>query len=93
MLDFHLESDADCTVAAIPVPVRKRGPLGSSGSMSWRILSFKAKPEVPREIPGRPGFALASMGNYIFNTRVSSMSFCVMPKASSARTTSGATSA
>ena len=21
MLDFHLESDADCTVAAIPVPV------------------------------------------------------------------------
>jgi glucose-1-phosphate adenylyltransferase len=31
-------------------------------------VSFTEKPPQPREMPGRPGFALASMGNYIFTT-------------------------
>lgn len=71
MLDFHLEMEADCTVAAIPVPVQDARAFGViEVDTDWRILSFTEKPEVPREIPGRPGWALASMGNYIFNTRV-----------------------
>jgi glucose-1-phosphate adenylyltransferase len=71
MLDFHLEADADCSVAAIPVPVAEARAFGIiEVDENWRILSFSEKPEVPREIPGRPGWALASMGNYIFNTRV-----------------------
>jgi glucose-1-phosphate adenylyltransferase len=36
----------------------------------WKVLSFEEKPAQPREIPGRPGWALASMGNYIFTTGV-----------------------
>jgi glucose-1-phosphate adenylyltransferase len=71
MLDFHLETEADATVAAIPVPVSEARAFGViEVDADWRILSFSEKPEVPREIPGRPGWALASMGNYIFNTRV-----------------------
>jgi glucose-1-phosphate adenylyltransferase len=68
MLDFHLETGAECTVAAIPVPVAEARAFGViQVDSSWRILSFSEKPEVPAEIPGRPGWALASMGNYIFD--------------------------
>lgn len=71
MLTFHLEVGAECTVAAIPVPVAEASAFGIiEVDPSWRILSFTEKPAIPREIPGRPGWALASMGNYIFNTRV-----------------------
>jgi glucose-1-phosphate adenylyltransferase len=33
-----------------------------------RIIGFDEKPAKPNEIPGRPGYCLASMGNYVFNT-------------------------
>ncbi|HNI59645.1 MAG TPA: glucose-1-phosphate adenylyltransferase [Pseudomonadota bacterium] len=70
MLDFHRDNSADCTVACIPVPVEQAKSFGIiEVDASWRILSFTEKPDCPREIPGRPGWALASMGNYIFNTR------------------------
>lgn len=71
MLDFHLEVGAECTVAAIPVPVDLARSFGVIEIDSdWRILSFTEKVENPPQIPGRPGWALASMGNYIFNTRL-----------------------
>jgi glucose-1-phosphate adenylyltransferase len=71
MLDFHLETGAECTVAAIPVPVELARSFGVIEiDTSWRIVSFTEKSENPPEIPGRPGWALASMGNYIFNTRL-----------------------
>ena len=35
-----------------------------------RVTGFEEKPREPREIPGAPGFALASMGNYIFRPKV-----------------------
>ena len=71
MLDFHLEVGAECTVAAIPVPVELARSFGViEVDSSWRIISFTEKVENPPEIPGRPGWALASMGNYIFNTRL-----------------------
>jgi glucose-1-phosphate adenylyltransferase len=35
-----------------------------------RVLAFAEKPPVPKEMPGRPGFALCSMGNYVFDSRV-----------------------
>jgi glucose-1-phosphate adenylyltransferase len=69
MLDWHLDREADVTVAAIPVPVAEARAFGVLNvSSDGEILSFDEKPAAPREIPGRPGWALASMGNYIFGT-------------------------
>jgi glucose-1-phosphate adenylyltransferase len=70
MLDFHLDREADVTVAAIPVPVAEARAFGVLNvSADGEILSFDEKPEHPREIPGQPGWALASMGNYLFGTQ------------------------
>jgi glucose-1-phosphate adenylyltransferase len=33
-----------------------------------RVIAFDEKPADPNPIPGKPGFCLASMGNYVFNT-------------------------
>jgi glucose-1-phosphate adenylyltransferase len=69
MLDWHLDKEADVTVAAIPVPVAQASAFGIlTISDDGEILRFDEKPAEPREIPGRPGWALASMGNYIFGT-------------------------
>jgi glucose-1-phosphate adenylyltransferase len=69
MVDFHLDKDADVTVAAIPVPVAEASSFGIiEVSESGEMLSFSEKPKKAREMPGRPGWALASMGNYIFGT-------------------------
>ncbi|HWE28246.1 MAG TPA: sugar phosphate nucleotidyltransferase, partial [Polyangia bacterium] len=71
MLDFHLDREADVTVAAIPVPVAEARAFGVLNvAPDGEILSFDEKPERPREMPGRPGWALASMGNYIFSTEM-----------------------
>jgi glucose-1-phosphate adenylyltransferase len=69
MIDFHLGRRADVTVAAIPVPAAEAhafGVLEVGGD--GEILAFEEKPSSPRHIPGRPGWVLASMGNYIFRT-------------------------
>src|SRR5256885_2669545 len=69
MIEFHLERQADVTVAAIPVPAHEASAFGViEMDSSGKILSFVEKPDQPREIPGRPGWALASMGNYVFST-------------------------
>jgi glucose-1-phosphate adenylyltransferase len=71
MLDAHLGSRAAVTVAVIPVPVAEAREFGIlEVDASGRVLAFEEKPAVPREMPGRPGWALASMGNYIFDTAV-----------------------
>src|SRR6266542_452557 len=68
MLDFHLDKQADVTVAAIPVPVAEAIQFGVLAvDEDGAILAFDEKPARPRELPGRPGWALASMGNYLFD--------------------------
>jgi glucose-1-phosphate adenylyltransferase len=68
MLDYHLESDAEMTVAAIPVPVKEATQFGViQVDISGRMIGFEEKPQQPKEMPDRPGWALASMGNYLFN--------------------------
>jgi glucose-1-phosphate adenylyltransferase len=69
MLDQHLESGARATVAAVPVlasEARAFGVIDCDGQ--GRIRRFQEKPAAPAEMPGRPGYSLASMGNYIFQT-------------------------
>jgi glucose-1-phosphate adenylyltransferase len=69
MLDLHLDRGADVTVAAIPVPLAEATAFGViETAADGEILSFTEKPSAPRPMPGRPGFALASMGNYLFAT-------------------------
>jgi glucose-1-phosphate adenylyltransferase len=71
MLDAHVESAADATVAVIPVPTAEARAFGIlEVDERGKVVSFEEKPESPRELPGRPGWALASMGNYIFSTGV-----------------------
>ena len=72
MLDVpRRPSKADCTVAAIPVPIeegarvrhhRRRRRTGG-------CVSFLEKPKNPPPMPGNPKMCLASMGNYLFTHR------------------------
>jgi len=69
MVDFHVERRADVTIAALPVPraeARGFGIIKVDGS--WRVQGFQEKPPRPSPMPGNPGHALASMGNYLFST-------------------------
>ncbi|HKT36369.1 MAG TPA: glucose-1-phosphate adenylyltransferase [Nitrospira sp.] len=69
MLDEHLEQDADATVAALPVPVEAASGFGIlEVGENGRMVGFEEKPSLPKEMPGRPGYALSSMGNYLFKT-------------------------
>jgi glucose-1-phosphate adenylyltransferase len=69
MLDDHMRNKADCTVAAIPVPIKEASAFGCIAvDENNRIIAWEEKPEHPTPMPGRPGFALASMGNYVFKT-------------------------
>jgi glucose-1-phosphate adenylyltransferase len=69
MLDFHEDRKAECTVAAIPVPIEQARNFGvievDSGG---RMIGFAEKPEHPKPMPGDSTKALASMGNYLFTT-------------------------
>jgi glucose-1-phosphate adenylyltransferase len=71
MLDFHSEKQAELTVAAIPVPQNESKSFGIiQVDHESRIIGFVEKPDPENAacIPDRPGWCLASMGNYIFNT-------------------------
>lgn len=70
MLAQHAESGADMTVSCIEVPIDEAA--GAFGVMSVdqqnRIINFHEKPLNPCVLADRPGYTLASMGNYVFNT-------------------------
>lgn len=69
LLNFHLEKEADCTVAAIPVPIEQGKDFGIIAvGPDGRMLDFIEKPKNPPPMPGNPKMCLASMGNYLFRT-------------------------
>lgn len=64
MIMFHRESDAEATVAAIPVPRKEASRFGIlSADESGRITAFEEKPAEPKG-------ELASMGIYVFRPDV-----------------------
>jgi glucose-1-phosphate adenylyltransferase len=68
MIRSHAEREADVTVAVVPRPVEKCSGLGVVAVDDYfRITSFEEKPARPTPMPGNPGMALVSMGNYVFN--------------------------
>ncbi len=67
MLVQHVNSGADVTVACVELPVAEAKGFGIMGVDDRdRIVSFVEKPEDPPEMPDRPGWAMASMGIYVF---------------------------
>ncbi|MBZ0156671.1 MAG: glucose-1-phosphate adenylyltransferase [Alphaproteobacteria bacterium] len=71
MVDFHLEKDALVSVAARPVALEQASSFGVIGAdADMRITGFQEKPKKPAPMPGDPGRAFVSMGNYIFRRDV-----------------------
>lgn len=71
MLRFHLERQADVSVAALPVPLDSAQGFGIiEVDRNDRIIGFQEKPSEPKAMPMRPDRALSSMGNYLFTTDV-----------------------
>jgi len=69
MLDHHLAQKAECTVAAIPVPIEEGRDFGIIDvAPDGRMQGFLEKPKDPPPMPGNPKMCLASMGNYLFET-------------------------
>lgn len=64
MLDYHIKSNADATIAVIEVPMKEASRFGiMNTNEEGRIVEFEEKPEHPKS-------NLASMGIYIFNWKL-----------------------
>jgi len=71
MVDFHNKKGADVTIAAVEMAKEKSVEFGVfEVDENSRVMGFSEKPEKPRTIPGRPDLIYASMGIYLFNTKV-----------------------
>ncbi len=69
MLHFHIENNADLTIAAIETPLDEAKRFGVlEVDKSQRLIGFKEKPDSPRPIPGKKDRAFVSMGLYCFKT-------------------------
>jgi glucose-1-phosphate adenylyltransferase len=69
MLAYHVKKQAQMTISCIEVSLEEAKGLGVIGvDQENRIVSFDEKLTEPQPIPGTDQSALASMGNYIFNT-------------------------
>ena len=71
MARFHAQHAADVTISALPVPLDQASGLGVLVTdADGRVTGFEEKPAQPKPMPGQPTKAFASMGNYLFSTRV-----------------------
>jgi len=69
MMTFHLEHQAEVTIAAFPVLVEEGSAFGIlQVEQDGRIIGFEEKPAHPTPLPHDPRYCLASMGNYFFST-------------------------
>ncbi|ADG88824.1 glucose-1-phosphate adenylyltransferase [Thermobispora bispora] len=71
MLDQHVATGADVTVAAIRQPLSLADQFGviETDPTGRRITSFREKPTNATGLPDAPDQIFASMGNYIFRTQ------------------------
>ncbi|HWB97518.1 MAG TPA: glucose-1-phosphate adenylyltransferase [Bryobacteraceae bacterium] len=71
MVEYHEHKNADVTVAAIPVERKYASEFGViETDAEGQILAFHEKRADAPTIPGDPDRVYASMGNYVFSTRV-----------------------
>jgi len=67
MLQAHIASGAECTVAGIRVPRSEASEFGIiDAAEDGKIKEFLEKPADPPGLPDSPNESFASMGNYIF---------------------------
>ncbi len=72
MLQSHIESGMEATVAAIRQPLSlatQFGVIEVDKDQPTKISEFREKPSDPKPVPGDDSQALVSMGNYIFNAQ------------------------
>ena len=70
MVDQHIESGADVTVAALRAPREDASRFGViTPSGDGRIAEFLEKPAEAEGLPDSPDEVFASMGNYVFTTK------------------------
>ncbi|MEY3624877.1 MAG: glucose-phosphate adenylyltransferase [Actinomycetota bacterium] len=72
MLQSHIDSGMEATVAAIRQPISlatQFGVIEVDDGNPTKISAFREKPNDPQPVPGDPTQALVSMGNYIFNAQ------------------------
>ncbi|MGB9710089.1 MAG: glucose-1-phosphate adenylyltransferase [Thermodesulfovibrio sp.] len=71
MIKFHIENDAEVTVAARPIPIKQASAFGVIvANSNQKITGFQEKPKQPQPMPDNPQMAYVSMGNYIFNSDI-----------------------
>lgn len=71
LLDSHVRSGAELTIACMEVPLNEACRFGVvEVDPTGRIVSFEEKPEQPKNLSFRPDAALVSMGIYVFHTPV-----------------------
>ncbi len=71
MIAAHVERGADITVGCIEVPIEIAHAFGVMDmDKDNRIVKFTEKPANPDPMPGHPDKSLASMGIYVFSTKV-----------------------
>jgi glucose-1-phosphate adenylyltransferase len=70
MLQFHRDTGAAATLAALEVPIADATRFGViQVDDTSRIVGFQEKPAEPTPVPGSPDLALASMGIYVFEAQ------------------------
>ncbi len=71
LLDTHIKSGADATVACMHVDIQEARAFGiMSVNDGNRIVDFQEKPDQPTPLKDYPGQVLASMGIYVFSSRL-----------------------
>ena len=71
MLQQHVDEGADVTVGCLEVPRMEAVGFGVMHiDENDRIMEFLEKPKDPPAMPGKPDKALASMGIYVFDTKL-----------------------
>lgn len=85
-LEEHLESNADCSIACLPVSLSEGKEFGVMGidNEHW-VERFEEKPTIPFPLPDDPARCLASMGIYAFKSSFLFNELChnaALPKSS-----------
>ena len=71
MLETHKSLNADATVACMKVPIAEASQFGiMSTNDEHQIIDFQEKPDKPDACKENSMYALASMGIYVFSTKL-----------------------